>query len=405
MTNSKVYVKANGAVDLHNKKKVYLVKKEKGNLLDEGMTKKADVMIGVTAQVQGEVSRDDNDLILTINKEEPLPDKPDKPDKPDTPVNPDKPDKPDKPSKPIINPNTKSAVETRAAQAALIGWANDLLVTQSMRQIANTAAESDGTLTFGTFEGTNDMRYETGSHISLDGYQWNAGAGKVNPNKNGKFTWGAFFEHGQGDYDSYLNNGVHGSGDAHYTGGGLFGRQDYKSGLYLEASIRGGRTKADYHSKDLGTSYDTDSNYIAGHLGIGKIFRKSEKNSLDLYAKYLYDHTGSDDAKLATGETYHFDGIDSSRLRLGFRYMYERNEKSKGYLGAAFQYQFDGEARAHFQGLDLASPTLEGSSVMFEGGWILSPSKESPFNFDLGITGWAGTQKGITFHAGVNYIF
>ena len=48
MRNTNVYVKANGAVDLHNKEKVYLVKKDGGQLLDEGMTKTTDVMVGVT---------------------------------------------------------------------------------------------------------------------------------------------------------------------------------------------------------------------------------------------------------------------------------------------------------------------------------------------------------------------
>ena len=82
--------------------------------------------------MKGEVSKDDNDLILTIDSEEPLPDKPDEPDKPDNP--PDKPDEPDEPVKPVkpdklhkpeINPNTKSLVETRAAQSAMINRGDD----------------------------------------------------------------------------------------------------------------------------------------------------------------------------------------------------------------------------------------------------------------------------------------
>ena len=198
-------------------------------------------------------------------------------------------------------------------------------------------------------------------------------------------------------------------------GGGLFCRQDYRDGLYLEASARGGRTKASYDSSDLGrgfgsgavlsASFDTDALYLAGHLGLGKVFRQGAKDSLDVYGKYLYSYTGSDDTRLSSGETYHFDGVDSHRLRVGVRYIHEAGKNSKGYLGAAYQYEFNGDARAHYQGLDLASPSLKGSSCLMEAGWILSPSKDSPVNFDLGITGWLGNQKGITFHAGVNYKF
>ena len=372
--------------------------------------------------MKGEVSKDDNDLILTIDSEEPLPDKPDEPDKPDNP--PDKPDEPDEPVKPVkpdklhkpeINPNTKSLVETRAAQSAMINRGADLLVDQTLRQVARTIADTDGTLTFATLEGTNNMRFDTGSHISLNGYHWNVGAAKVNEGKKGKFTWGPFFEMGDATYDSFLNNGVHGSGDTSYVGGGLFCRQDYRDGLYLEASARGGRTKASYDSSNLGlgfgsgavlsASFDTDALYLAGHLGLGKVFRQGAKDSLDVYGKYLYSYTGSDDARLSSGETYHFDGVDSHRLRVGVRYIHEAGKNSKGYLGAAYQYEFNGDARAHYQGLDLASPSLKGSSCLMEAGWILSPSKDSPVNFDLGITGWLGNQKGITFHAGVNYKF
>ena len=42
---------------------------------------------------------------------------------------------------------------------------------------------------------------------------------------------------------------------------------------------------------------------------------------------------------------------------------------------------------------------------MLEGGWKYAPSASSPFELDLGATGYLGKQQGLMFHAGVNYAF
>ena len=174
--------------------------------------------------------------------------------------------------------------------------------------------------------GSAHMRYKTGSHVDSRGTAFNAGIAKKNANKSGTFTWGPFFETGHGNYDSYLDNGTHGSGSTSYTGGGVFARQEFASGCYVEGALRLGKTKAE-------------------------------------------------------------------------------NQLSKWYGGAALLYEFGGEARAHFQGYSLASPSSAGASVMLEGGWKYAPSASSPFELDLGATGWLGKQQGLTFHAGINYAF
>ena len=76
--------------------------------------------------------------------------------------------------------------------------------------------------------------------------------------------------------------------------------------------------------------------------------------------------TGSDSVHLATGETYDFDAVDSHRLMLGTRYTREMDKLSKWYAGAALLYEFGGEARAHYQGYSLASPSSAGTSVMLK---------------------------------------
>ena len=273
-----------------------------------------------------------------------------------------------------------------------------------MPQIAGLAYGADGFGAFGGSSGSAHMRYKTGSHVDARGTAFNAGIAKKNANKSGAFTWGPFFETGHGNYDSYLDNGTHGSGSTSYTGGGVFARQEFASGCYVEGALRLGKTKADYSSSDLGTSYSTDAPYFGAHLGVGRVL-PMYGGSLDIYGRYLYSRTGSDSAHLATGETYDFDAVDSHRLMLGTRYTREANQLSKWYTGAALLYEFGGEARAHFQGYSLASPSSTGASVMLEGGWKYAPTATSPFELDLGATGYLGKQQGLTFHAGINYVF
>ena len=427
MTNSKVTVRANGALNLYNNESVYLIKKDGGSLLTNAtIDQDVDLTVGVTAALKGTVENKDNNLVLNIagperpkssgssgssrsssgSSESSNTSSAENAECASSTSESSSSGSSSSASTPVvtINPDTKSAVETRAAQSNVVNMGSDYLVTTTMAQVANADYGADGFASFGGSSGSAHMRYKTGSHVDSRGTAFNAGIAKKNTNKSGTFTWGPFFETGHGNYDSYLDNGTHGSGSTSYTGGGIFARQEFASGLYVEGSLRTGKTKADYSSSDLGTGYSTNAPYFGAHLGVGRVL-PMDGGSLDIYGRYLYSRTGSDSVHLATGETYDFDAVDSHRLMLGTRYTREMDKLSKWYAGAALLYEFGGEARAHYQGYSLASPSSAGTSVMLEGGWKYTPSANSPFELDLGATGWLGKQQGLMFHAGVNYAF
>ena len=441
LTGSTVNVHADGSTNLKDAETVYLIKKDGGTLLTDATIKQSvDVFVGVTAKLNGTVTKENNNLVLTTkavptsssgsssssggssssgssssssgsgssssssassntSNAENAESASDNGESSSSGSS----SSASTPSV-TINPDMKSTVETRAAQSNVVNMGSDYLVTTTMAQIANADYGADGFASFGGSSGSAHMRYKTGSHVDSRGTAFNAGIAKKNTNKSGTFTWGPFFETGHGDYDSYLDNGTHGSGSTSYTGGGIFARQEFASGLYVEGSLRTGKTKADYSSSDLGTGYSTNAPYFGAHLGVGRVL-PMDGGSLDIYGRYLYSRTGSDSVHLATGETYDFDAVDSHRLMLGTRYTREANQLSKWYAGAALLYEFGGEARAHYQGYSLASPSSAGTSVMLEGGWKYTPSANSPFELDLGATGWLGKQQGLMFHAGVNYAF
>ena len=43
--------------------------------------------------------------------------------------------------------------------------------------------------------------------------------------------------------------------------------------------------------------------------------------------------------------------------------------------------------------------------MRFEAGWSYKPTDTTPIGLDLGISGSAGKERGVTFHAGLNYTF
>ncbi|MDD7441342.1 MAG: hypothetical protein PUG38_01755 [Sutterellaceae bacterium] len=375
ITGSSVSAKANGGLELKPGDKVYLIKKDSGNLDSTGFagsTSGVTVAKGSTATLSGVMHQDDNDLVLEVVEEK-------------------------------LKPGTKTIAESRLAMASLVNIATDLFVDETYHQIARDSRKDGGLVPFVTVRGSN-MRYSTGSHIDVDGFEMNAGLGLNKPNRWGRATAGAYFEYGRGHYTT-VAEGIKAKGDSHYTGVALFAREDFEKGAYLEGTFRGGQVKGDYNSRVLGAHFDSKSRYFAGELGAGFIFNFSEVSKLDTYAKFLWSRIAKDEVKLSTGELYELDRVKSDRGRLGFRYDRVLNEKSTLYFGAAYQYEFAGEARAYYDGMSTAVPSLGGSSGFFELGATLKPNAASPWEFRIGATAWVGVNKGFTGHAVADYRF
>ena len=322
----------------------------------------------------------------------------------------------------------KSLVETRAATTTFINAGADMLSSQGFMQAANavaleaaeqTTSGAAGVPSVSTFTpfaamGGSSMRAQSGSYVDTKGFGLNVGFAREISNAQGKLLFGPVVEYGGGSYDSYLEDaaGTHGEGGAHYYGLGIMARQVNHDGLYYEGSLRGGRVNSDYKSTmdTLGkVNYDSSSNYFAAHLGVGKAFSIGNGNTLDGYLKYFYSHQSGDTTTIhienAADERGSFDAVDSHRLRIGARLTHKVNDRNSFYGGLAYQYEFGGEARAHFtSGGNVPSPSVKGGSGMLELGWQVKPG-ETPLTLDLGLTGWAGKQRGGSVQLGATWKF
>ena len=252
--------------------------------------------------------------------------------------------------------------------------------------------------------GGSSLRTKTGngSHVDTKSGGMDIGAARTLENSKGKLTFAPIIDYGRGNYDTYLGNGIHGSGSARYWAGGMIARQTNDNGFYYEGSFRVGRTDTDFASNDfmqagnpVRFTYDVSSRCYAGHIRAGQLYRIGPRDTAHFYGIYSFHHIGSATAELSTGESYYFSPANSGLLRIGGRLMRQINEHSRVYSGLAYQYEFSGESDAVYKGYTTPGSSTRGSSGMIELGWQIKPTKESPIMLDINATGWVGMQKGV----------
>ena len=369
-------------------KSITLVRDEKGTITDFNGTKDISATIGATLTVKGTVALiNEKELIFTLAD--------------NTTGEGGSTGGGESGPTITVNENGKSLVETRAAAAFVVNNMSDFMLGQGMEQ-AKAAAGGVTPIDAGTMApfaavGGSNMRYTTGSYVDVNG--WNGAVGFAK--QADKLLFGVAVEHGRGNYDSYLDSGVHASGDIKSTGGVIFGEYKLDNGVHYDAALRAGRVKSDYSS--TATSYDESSTYYGFSLGGGKELTVSDKATLDVYGRYYFSHTNGSDVSIATGEEIDFDAVNSHRLRIGGRYTTTLTEKSKAYAGLAWQYEFGGDAKAAINGYSAPTPSLQGHSAIVEAGYKLNAGKNLTLDFNL--NGAMGKQRGIGGGIGAQWLF
>ena len=219
-----------------------------------------------------------------------------------------------------------------------------------------------------------------------------------------------FFETGKGDYYTLAQQStgyVRGDGELDYRGGGVLVRKDNENGTYVEASLRAGRMDnelndavLDGHNKLQG--FDISSTYYGAHIGVGKIIPRGERESLDVYGKFLYSRYDGD-SFVIDGDKFNLDDVDSQKLRVGFRYNELNGEKLRMYYGAAYEYEFDTKAKNSVLNYTFDSPDLGGSTIIGELGFHYNADEK--WCIDVNLRGYGGEREGISGSVQANYMF
>ena len=319
-------------------------------------------------------------------------------------------------TKAAISDQTKSFAETRAAATDFINRGANLLAGPGIASAKKVAGTEDkdarGYHLWAAME-HSDIETETGSFADTKGYHLSLGWARELKKKHATLTFTPFVEYGKGKYDSFLDDGTHGSGHVSYLGAGIMGRLEKTNGVWAEAALHGGKARSDYSGSiysGTNSHYDSSNAYYAAHLGIGKEFRVNAKDRLDTYLRYFWSRQSGMQADIATSgrgagvDTYDFGVVNSNRVRMGFRYTHKDSEKSEILAGLAWEYELSGKAGVSFQGYDAPSPSLRGGSLMLELAYRFAP-KNSRFSYNVHMTGWQGTHRGVTGGAQVNWAF
>lgn len=305
--------------------------------------------------------------------------------------------------------DAKSPVETQSAALTMLNLGHDLLTTAGYENAALAVdGEEEGSVNPFIIMSANNQKLDTGSHVDLKAWNMNLGFAKKINNNSGKLIIAPVIEYGRGSYDSYLDNGTHGDGDAHFWGAGLMAKQLNDDGLYYEGSLRAGRMSSDYQSAVAGgIKYDSDATYYAAHLGMGKVVQLNDNDTIDYYGKLFYTRQQGDKVTVGTGATYDFDATTSLRTRLGARYTHQLSEKNAFYAGLAWQHEFDGESNAivatTLGSASAPAPSMKGDTGIMELGWRVNNSDK--FELGLGVNGSVGKQKGVGFNLSLNFSF
>lgn len=301
---------------------------------------------------------------------------------------------------------TAIATESLAASVAVVGRGAEA-VTDSLDALRGSG---EGLDTFAAVVGSRS-RYDTGSHVDVNGWNGIAGTAWTRELSSSTLRYGTFYENGGGSYDTFntINGSSYrGSGDTVYNGGGLLLRWETNSGTYTEASLRAGMVKNEVGPalEFTGNRYGfkTENNYYGCHVGIGRIMERDDGDAWDIYGKYFHMHHEGDTVTIA-GDEFAFDAVDSDRLRVGARYLDRKNDRFTGYYGVAWDYEFSGDTGGTANHHAMYTPSLKGSTLIAEIGFRGTPGGDSPWSFGVDLRGYAEEQEGLSGTVTAAYSF
>ncbi len=300
----------------------------------------------------------------------------------------------------------KSVLETRAQSTAMVNGGADFMMSTGIwhaRHAAENARKQQDRAAIAPFVavGGSRLRYNTGSHIKGSGFNLATGlTGMVGGN-----ALAAAFEYGDSRYDSYVHD-LHADGKGRSWGGALLGDWELGAGWHMDTVARVGKVRNTYNA-DIDGPVDgrTSSTYAGASIGFGNVQQVGTDCEFDTYLRYLYTRINGGHACLSHGSRARFRSVNANRTVLGTRFLYAVAENSRIYAGAGWLQQYGGGSHGTVDGVSGPSPSLKGSSGFFELGTRLAYPDNRNLAFDFNVTGWVGTQRGVSVGAGIRYAF
>ena len=304
-----------------------------------------------------------------------------------------------------VSESSKTLAEAQLGSVAFVTQGAEFVADEGMRSIRAAAKEGSFTA-FGAMAGGYN-RYETGSHVDVEGFSLAVGtAGRIN-----NLTLAGFVEAGWASSESHVAS-TEADADHDYYGVGAAMRYDFQSPFYLDGAVRLGQISTEFDgSYGTGTAkYDADGLYATAHIGAGYVFDLTPNVKLDAYGRYLLSYVEGDDVTLESDakERFSMDDTTTHAVRLGAR-LEGAFQTFDWYAGLAYEHVFDGKAEGElkFAGATAAldAPSLKGDSAIVDLGFTMKPEANGPWTIGVGLKGYAGDRRGGTGSVNVLYTF
>lgn len=304
-----------------------------------------------------------------------------------------------------VSESSKTLAEAQLGSVAFVTQGAEFVADEGMRSIRAAAKEGSFTA-FGAMAGGYN-RYETGSHVDVEGFSLAVGtAGRIN-----NLTLAGFVEAGWASSESHVAS-TEADADHDYYGVGAAMRYDFQSPFYLDGAVRLGQISTEFDgSYGTGTAkYDADGLYATAHIGAGYVFDLTPDVKLDAYGRYLLSYVEGDDVTLESDakERFSMDDTTTHAVRLGAR-LEGAFQTFDWYAGLAYEHVFDGkvEGELKFAGATAAldAPSLKGDSAIVDLGFTMKPEANGPWTIGVGLKGYAGDRRGGTGSVNVLYTF
>ena len=311
---------------------------------------------------------------------------------------------------------TKEAETLSAANlssAAIAVSQNSFSATEGMSSAVAAAAgttNSSGVAAFGAVGG-GSLTYKIGSHIDVDSFNATVGGAKLfdDINEGDALTVAAFIDMGIGHSRSHVIN-TSASSDNKVFGIGTGIKYQFACGAFADATARIGRAKAEfkgaYSRTGLKTEYDSKTTYYGFSLGGGYNFDLTQELTLSPYARYTFTRNGSDTVSLkGISKKLHFEAVEAHSVRTGLDGLYKLTDTFALKAGLAVEHTWDGDARSQLGGVNLATPSISGTSGIMDLGIRFTPSGAKGWDFEVGATGRVGDVHGVTGQIKALYVF
>lgn len=304
-----------------------------------------------------------------------------------------------------VSESSKTLAEAQLGSVAFVTQGAEFVADEGMRSIRAAAKEGSFTA-FGAMAGGYN-RYETGSHVDVEGFSLAVGtAGHIN-----NLTLAGFVEAGWASSESHVAS-TEADADHDYYGVGAAMRYDFQSPFYLDGAVRLGQISTEFDgSYGTGTAkYDADGLYATAHIGAGYVFDLTPNVKLDAYGRYLLSYVEGDDVTLESDakERFSMDDTTTHAVRLGAR-LEGAFQTFDWYAGLAYEHVFDGKAEGElkFAGATAAldAPSLKSDSAIVDLGFTMKPEANGPWTIGVGRKGYAGDRRGGTGSVNVLYTF